>query len=349
VPSWAARCAKDGDVVEIDASLYLGDIAVWTQNNLTIRGVGGRPHLKAAGAAAEGKAIWVIKGHNTTVENVELSGAAVDDGNGAAIRLEGRNLVVRHSYFHDSQEGLLTGGDPESEVLIESCEFAHHGFDDGKSHNIYVGALKKFTLRYSYIHHAKVGHNVKSRARETIITYNRIMDEADGNSSYAVDIPNGGRAYLIGNAIQHGTQAENPAIVSYGAEGLTHEDNEFYAVNNTIVNDRSSPGLFIQTRGRPLVVRIINNIFAGLGTPLDGPGELQSNLISERPGFRDRPHFDYRLVAPSRAIDAGVSPGSVHGTSLAPTAQYVHPTGGERRPVVGPIDIGAYEYVKPGS
>jgi len=32
-----------------------------------------------------------------------------------------------------------------------------------------------------------------------MVLYNRIMDEADGNSSYAVDIPNGGRAYLIGN------------------------------------------------------------------------------------------------------------------------------------------------------
>ena len=179
-------------------------MAVWTQSNLTIRGVGGRPHLDAAGAVAEGKGIWVIKGHHTTIENIEFSGAAVEDGNGAAIRQEGRGLTVRHCYFHHSQEGILTGADPDSEILIEYSEFSHHGFHDGKSHNMYIGAVKKFTIRFSYVHHAQVGHNVKSRARETLVLYNRIMDEADGNSSYAVDIPNGGRAYLIGNLIQHG-------------------------------------------------------------------------------------------------------------------------------------------------
>src|SRR5690349_12422934 len=61
VPSKAAAAAKDGDVVEIDAGTYRGDVAVWRANNLTIRGVGGRPHLEAAGANAQGKAIWVIQ------------------------------------------------------------------------------------------------------------------------------------------------------------------------------------------------------------------------------------------------------------------------------------------------
>ena len=74
-PSEAARVARDGDVVEIDAGVYAGDAAVWPQHRLTIRGVGGRAHLRANGAHAEGKAIWVIKGHDTTVERVEFSGA----------------------------------------------------------------------------------------------------------------------------------------------------------------------------------------------------------------------------------------------------------------------------------
>ena len=93
-PSAAAKIARDGDVIEIDAGSYDGDAASWTQNGLTIRGVGGRAHLRAAGAHAEGKAIWVIKGANTTIENVEFSGAVVTDGNGAGIRQEGANLTV---------------------------------------------------------------------------------------------------------------------------------------------------------------------------------------------------------------------------------------------------------------
>ena len=38
----AAVLARDGDVVEILPGTYRGDVAVWTQQRLTIRGVGGR-------------------------------------------------------------------------------------------------------------------------------------------------------------------------------------------------------------------------------------------------------------------------------------------------------------------
>ncbi len=80
-PSEVAQIAKDGDTIEIDAADYFGDVAVWPQNNLTLKCIGGRPHLRAAGQSAEDKAIWVIKGENTTVENMEFSGAKVGDKN----------------------------------------------------------------------------------------------------------------------------------------------------------------------------------------------------------------------------------------------------------------------------
>ena len=70
-PSDAALIARDGDIIEIDAGNYDGDAAVWRQHRLTIRGVGGRAHLRANGAHAEGKAIWVIKGNDTTIEGIE--------------------------------------------------------------------------------------------------------------------------------------------------------------------------------------------------------------------------------------------------------------------------------------
>jgi hypothetical protein len=69
-PSQAAAAATDGATINIAAGNYSGDAAVWRANNLTLRGVGGRAHLEANGAIAEGKALWVIKGANTTVENI---------------------------------------------------------------------------------------------------------------------------------------------------------------------------------------------------------------------------------------------------------------------------------------
>jgi len=79
----ASKLARNGDTVEITAGEYIGDIAVWTQANLSIRGVNGRPRLIAAGKAAEDKAIWVIRGKNIVIENIEFTGAKVPSRNGA--------------------------------------------------------------------------------------------------------------------------------------------------------------------------------------------------------------------------------------------------------------------------
>jgi|GEM_PF-821807 len=344
VPSEAAAVAVDGDTIEIDAGRYVGDVAVWRQNNLTIRGVNGQAHLMANGKNAEGKGTWVIKGNNTIVENIEFSGATVSDLNGAGIRQEGTGLTVRNCYFHDNQEGILTGSDSNSDILIEHSEFANNGYGDGQSHNIYVNNVRSFTLRYSYIHHAKIGHNVKTRAEENFILYNRIMDEIDGTSSYAVDLPNGGISYLIGNLIQQGPNADNSTIVSFGAEGLKNKTNEFYAVNNTIVNDRFT-GTFVYIDSGASVSKLINNLFVGSGTVLRGPGELITNMESSTdPGFLDITGFNYRLTTTSSAIDAGSLPGSANGFDLTPTWQYVHPLGREERNIQGTIDVGAYEF-----
>jgi hypothetical protein len=120
LPSKAAALARTGDVVEIDAETYVGDVAVWTADNLTIRGVGGRPKLLAAGESAENKATWVIKGRNAVVEGIEFAEAVSTNGNGAGIRAEGINLTVRDCYFHDNQEGILSAlNTTTSRIVIE--------------------------------------------------------------------------------------------------------------------------------------------------------------------------------------------------------------------------------------
>jgi len=343
-PSDAARVARDGDVVEIDATVYEGDAAVWRQHRLTIRGVGGRAQLRADGAHAEGKAIWVIKGNDTTIEGVEFSGAKVPDENGAGIRLEGAGLTVRDCYFHDNENGILTGRGPDSDIVIEHSEFAHNGVGDGYTHNLYIGHVRSFTLRYSYIHHAIVGHNVKSRAAWNDIRYNRIMDEKDGSSSYAIDLPNGGLAFLVGNLIQQGPRTENPTIVSYGAEGLQYPANELYFVNNTVVNDLPAGGRFIFVRDGTRVARLVNNVFAGRGSVLSGRGEAINNATVARTVFVDAGAFDYRVRDSVAVIGRGIDPGSAHGVELRPIAQYVHKARARPRGSTEKLDLGALEY-----
>jgi len=342
-PSAAARIARDGDTIEIEAGVYPRDAAIWWQNDLTIRAVGGRAHLRADGAHAEGKAIWVIKGAQTTVENIEFSGAKVPDRNGAGIRLEGPGLTVRHCYFHHNENGIL-GGRLESDLVIEHSEFAHNGFGDGQSHNLYISA-RSFTLRYSYLHHAIVGHNVKSRALRSHIAYNRIMDERDGRTSYAIDLPDGGISVVIGNLIQQGPENENRSVVAFGAEGYKHPRNELHFVSNTVVNDDPKGGRFLSIRRGADVVRVVNNIFAGRGQLSVPPGgELRNNRRAARSELMDADRFDYRLKAGTPAIGQAIDAGTVHGLPLRPDAEYQHPLQMRPRGAAGALDLGALEF-----
>lgn len=345
-PSAAARIARDGDTVEIEAGTYPGDAAVWRAHRLTIRGVGGLAHVRADGAQAEGKGLWILKGNDTTLIGIELSGVKVPDNNGAGIRLEGKGLTVRDCYVHDNENGILTSPNPESDIVIESSEFAHNGAGDGLTHNLYIGKIRSFTLRFSYVHHAVSGHDVKSRAMRNTIAYNRIMDEDDGKSSYSVEFPNGGLAFVIGNLIEQGPQGENFTIVSYGTEGLQHPRNELYFVNNTVVNDRPGQGRFIFVKAADSAV-IVNNLFSGPGDVLTGPGELRNNVTGRRSDFVDPSHFDYRLKARSAAVGRGVEPGSAHGVALRPSEEYVHKAQHRPRSTSGKLDVGALEY-RPG-
>jgi hypothetical protein len=345
-PNDVAGALQSGDVVEIDAGVYHGPASTWVTDNLTLRGVGGRAHLVAPQTISNGKAIWVTKGANMAVENIELSGAAVSALNGAGIRAEGQDLAVCGSYFHDNQNGILGARAGNGNVLIEYSEFARNGNCDdpsGCAHNIYMGNTARFTLRYSYSHHAHSGHAVKSRAKENYILYNRIMDEADGNSSYIIDLPNGGLSYVVGNLLQQGPNNENPTILTYGEEGLSNANRTLYVVNNTFVNDYAS-GTFIFVARGSNTAAVQNNLFVGPGILVSGPATRVSNLRTNAPNFANIGAFDYRPTATTPGIDQGTAPGRGGTFHLTPIYQYVHPTDREARPTRDRIDIGAYEY-----
>jgi hypothetical protein len=347
-PCAAFAAAGAGDIIEIDArgnGTYDGDVCAITVNNLTIRGTNGRAHIDAAGKNAQGKAIWVIQGNDTVVENIEFSGASVPDLNGAGIRAEGRNLTLRNCFFHDNQQGILGGA---GEVLIDSTEFARNGNcidPSGCAHSMYISqSTTKFTLQYSYSHSVTDGHLVKSRAVQNFILYNRLTGEA-GTDSYEINLPNAGTSYIIGNLIQQGPQTGNSAVVDYGSEGATNAGKDLYVVNNTFVNDRGS-GTFVSIAGSVTVPAVVkNNIFLGGGTLVSqSTAVLANNYSAGNPMLANRAGFDYHLLAGSPCANAGVDPGtSSSGISLLPIAQYVHPLGHEARTSVGTIDIGAYE------
>jgi hypothetical protein len=66
--------------------------------------------------------------------------------------------------------------------------------------------------------------------------YNRITDE-NGSGSYEIDMPNGGKTYIIGNIIEQGVNSQNSIIITYQEEGThpNNTDHELFVVNNTVV------------------------------------------------------------------------------------------------------------------
>ena len=347
-PSKVSSLVSDGDTVAIDSATYLQDVCKWTANDLTLIGSGGRPTLDAQGTTYGGKAIWVIDGKNTTVENIAFANARCKDWNGAGIRQEGNNLTVKNCYFHDNDDGILGGGDNTSTVTIEYSEFFHNGHGDGYSHNLYIGNIGNLIFRYNYSHTVRVGHELKSRAYINNILYNRFSDEDTGSASRNIDLPNGGKAILIGNLIEQGPQSQNSNIMEYGLEGLINPDSNIYLINNTFVNDLGK-GSFLVVQNGTRLCKMYNNIFAGNGAILSGTitkTDTSNNLIIPigKAGFVDAANYDYHLLSSSPAIDKAGAPGNDGMFSLTPTYQYKHPANSELRPSDSKLDIGAYEY-----
>ncbi len=346
-PCQAVGAATNGDVIEIDSSVvYSGDVCGWSKNGLTLRGVGGgRAKIDAAGNNSGGKAIWVIAGADTIIENIEFMGATVPDQNGAGIRQEGANLTVRGCYFHDNENGILAGDNAQSTITIEYTEFANNGFGDGQSHNLYINRVAKLVFKHNYSHSSIVGHLLKSRAAETWVLYNRLTQEA-GTGSYEIDVPNGGLTFVIGNLIQQGANTQNGSIVAYQLEGANpaNPSNELFVVNNSFVNERPNGGTFINIASGvadPVIIR--NNIFVGPGTLTNQASAVLASNFQGDPMFVNQASFDYRLAAQSPCIDSGEAPGMGGGIDLTPKYHYVHPASSIPRVTVDNIDQGAYE------
>lgn len=340
-PSQAAVIAPDGAVIEIQAGNYFGDVAVWRQNGLVVRGVGGRPHVRPIGRAIEQRAIWVFTGDDVTVENVELSRARTPDRRGAALYHSGAGLTVRGVYIHDNEAGLVTSDNPTSDVVVERSVFAWNGGGSDTNHSLDVGRVLSLTLRYSHLFGGRGGVYVRSRARRNRILYNRIADEALGISRAIVDLPDGGPGFLIGNLLHKGRKGFDAVMIDYGREAARAGD-WLHVVNNTFVGDR--PGVRFMVAANRAAIRAVNNIFSGTGKPLTGGGRLLNSLVAPDPGFVEKASYNYRLAAGSPAIDAGVDPGEADGMSLDPVSEYLHPADALPRSRYGVIDIGAYEW-----
>jgi hypothetical protein len=268
----AVAASHAGDTIDVQAGTYTND---WAQidHDLTIVGVGGMAHIDSTAPIANGKAELVTNG-NVTVENMEFSGATVADHNGAGIRHESGALTVINCSFHDNQEGILAGDNPNSRMTVENSSFVHNGAGDGQSHGVYVGQIASLTVDGSTFYDQVDGNQLKSRAAETTVSNSHFSTGPDG-ANYDIDLPNGGNANIHDNTFYKGATTNNPAIIHFGGEidnptgSLMVEHNSFVAEipNATAVLDQTE-----------LPVTVSHNALSGVANlELGGPATLVDN------------------------------------------------------------------------
>ena len=330
----AVRRAADGDTILVASGDYHGDVGVITQKRLTIRGVGVRPVFHADGQHAEGKAQWVLRDGELTVENLAFVGTRVPDGNGAGIRFERGHLLVRRCAFLDNQMGLLTNNVETARLEIEDSEFGNAPGVPGKlEHLLYVGRIASASVVGSHFHGGHTGHLIKSRAARTWLAYNMIVDGPGGSASYEVDLPNGGIATLLGNTIGQSEQTQNNTVVAYGAETRPWPENRLVMAHNTLLSPALPEARFLRVWPDRLPadtpVFALNNLTVGAGqfAPVTAS---QAGQFSGNHALAMRLGSDVALLAPSLSDSArfpAVTARLPDGTDLTPQAEFVWPVG----------------------
>jgi hypothetical protein len=346
----AARLAKDGDTIEVLPGDYRGQTAVLLQKRLTIRGLGKRPVFHADGKVADGKAILVVRDGDVLIENIEFRGARAPDANGSGIRLEKGRLTVKGSSFADNEIGILTGNDEAAELIIQDSVFSDAPrVVGGLAHLLYAGRIGSLSVSGSRFHRGFEGHLIKSRARENRIIANLIVDGPGGGASYEVDLPNGGRAWLVGNVIGQSVATQNRVLVSYGAEGRRWPDNMLYMAHNTLITDGWLPAWFLRVfRDRlpeDTAVHVINNLAVGPGVFTWGASAefagnehvLSADVLSDPAMMAFEPRAGSGLRA------SGVDPRNVAGQNLAPKLEFALPIGTRPAPALTGWTPGAFQ------
>ena len=215
----ALRVAREGDVIEIVAATY-HETARIAVRNVTLRGIGGRPHFDCANLRlSEDKACLLLAAGGITLDNLEISGAVISEGlgaNGACIRNEpGLGYTLKHILCHSSQDGVLSDG---GTILIENSEFFDNGWT-GQTHNIYLSGNCSVTVQGSVFRDARVGHEFKSRCFKTDIADSTFRST---KGSRDLDIPDGGDTTLYRSTLIKTTGAENYEIIGFTPESCAH-------------------------------------------------------------------------------------------------------------------------------
>lgn len=244
----AKRVIRKGSRIYLFAGIYEQGVYL-NQDNIEIIG---EPGVVFDNATADGKAALVLTGNNVLVENIECRNIQVKDQNGACIRFEGTNLVVRNLYAHDSQSGLMTSSNA-GVVRVEYSKFERLGGKAagvGYAHALYIKADVLFFYRSQIIATKGEGSGIKSRSKKVVID-SSLLASMDAKDSRLVDMANYGELIIKNSVLQQGSKTSNSQLLAYGLETNVNpefEVNRVELVDNIVIFDNTKSNVLISYR-----------------------------------------------------------------------------------------------------
>jgi hypothetical protein len=344
----AYEAAKPGDLIEIykpQGEAYQRTALIITKPRLTFRGMGPGVVVDGKGFDYSGvgsvpRAIFQInpEADRVSIEHLTLTGAHNQSHNGAGVRINAATgSTVSGCTIFGNDMGVMSNGaakNPEAGYgqAITGCTIYGNGdpSDPGYSHNLYLGGAK-VTVQGCHIYGSTTGHNVKSRAHYTELSYNYIHDaanrEIDLVDDWDTERPDS-NALLLGNVIvkEHPAGEGNRTIIHFGQDGGRKHDGTIYLVNNTIITRYIAPivqlshsasrarfdnNVIVNTeQASPVLVSVtslhkpadvagwnnwISTRYSLKSTSIDPKSRFEPKMATDAPPFVDAAKGDYRL------------------------------------------------------
>lgn len=279
----AANSLKPGDILELGPGVYKTPLII-NQSRISVIG---RGRVVFDGPTAEGKAAIIVKGNDVRINNIECKGIKVVDQNGACVRLEGANLIVEHVYFHDSEQGVLTGNQP-GVVAIRDSRFELLG-RNGRAHGIYIGGGELHIEDSLFIAAVDEGHEIKSRARVTEIVRTVVASLASKDSRL-VDISDGGLVAIRDSVLEKGPNSSNGDLIGYGLESMKYSRNDINIKNNIVIMEKEGSNNLIHVGAAGILPKMDSNVVISENKP-DFSGFNIWYKSRKKAGFGEYPYI----------------------------------------------------------
>ena len=232
-----------GDVVELDGdATYSGGVSFYDNGSasqpIVIRGVsvgGKRPVISG------GTNTISLGGNHYRLDNIEVTGGSFRCVFHVADDITLERVVIRDCPRH----GLLGADEGSGSLTLRNSEVYNCG-GDLYDHQIYMATDESsypgsvFRMEHNYVHDARGGHNVKSRAERNEIYYNWI--EGAGYHELELIGPDGQSeslaredADVVGNVLRKSGSNAGFYVIRVGGDGTGQTWGRFRFAYNTIL------------------------------------------------------------------------------------------------------------------